>query len=110
PSTTLFGAVPLAAPAASVHGPAPGGPPADHRHLHAHAGDTTPLPVVPVPPQPRRADARDGDERGAGLHVLRVRLGPVDEAEPRDPPAAGAADGQRSPADRAAELPAAHAA
>ena len=31
------------------------------------------LPVGPVPAQPRRADARDGDRRRAGLHVRRVR-------------------------------------
>ena len=68
------------------------------------------LPVVPVPAQPRRADARDGDQRRARLHVLRLRLRSADEAESRDPAAAGPAARQRPPADRAAQLPAAHAA
>ena len=55
----------------------------------------------PVPPQPRRADARDGHRRGARLHVRRVRQGPADEAQPRDPPPARPAARQRPRRDRA---------
>ena len=80
----------------------PRGPPADHRHLHAHAADSRRLPVVPLPAQPRRADAGDGDRRGARLHVLRVRLRPAHAAQPGHPAPAGPADGQRPPPDRAA--------
>ena len=53
------------------------------------------LPVGAVPAQPRRADARDGHRRGARLHVRRVRQGPADEAQRRDPPPARAAARQR---------------
>ena len=63
--------------------------------------DPRQLPVGPVPAQPRRADARDGHRRGARLHVRRVREGPADEAQPRDPPAARAAARQRPRRDRA---------
>ena len=55
----------------------------------------------PVPAQPRRADARDGDRRGAGLHVRGVREGPADEAQSRDPPPPGAAARRRQGRDRA---------
>ncbi len=37
--------------------------------LEQHPRDSGQLPVGPLPPQPRRADARDGHPRGAGLHV-----------------------------------------
>ena len=53
------------------------------------------LPVGDLPAQPRRADARDGDRRGARLHVRAVRRRPADAAEPRHPPPAGAADGEQ---------------
>ena len=66
------------------------------------------LSVGAVPAQPRRADAGDGDGRGAGLHVLCVRARARHEAQPRDPPSPGAADGRRPPPRRAPELPAAH--
>ena len=75
---------------------------ADLRDPRADADDPRQLPVGPVPAQPRRADARDGHRRGARLHVLRVRQGPADEAQPRDPPAARAAARQRPRRDRAA--------
>ena len=74
---------------------------ADLRDPRADPGDPRELPVGPVPAQPRRADARDGHRRGARLHVLRVRQGPADEAQPRDPPPAGAAARQRPRRDRA---------
>ena len=93
--------VPLPGDAADVHGgPARGGG-ADLRDPRADAGDPRQLPVGPVPAQPRRADARDGHRRGARLHVRRVRQGPADEAQPRDPPAARAAARQRPRRDRA---------
>ena len=60
------------------------------------------LPVGHLPAQPRRADARDGDRRRAGLHVRRVRQGPPDEAEHRDPPAPRPARRQRPAGDGAA--------
>ena len=50
-----------------------------------------PLPVGALPAQPRRADARDGDDRRAGLHVPRLLAGPAHEAQRRDPAAARAA-------------------
>ncbi len=60
------------------------------------------VPVGAVPAQPRRADARDGHRRRARLHVLRVREGSADEAQPRDPPPAGPAARQRPRRDGAA--------
>ena len=44
--------------------------------IAADAGDPRQLPVGDLPAQPRRADARDGDRRGARLHVPRVRRDP----------------------------------
>ena len=58
-----------------------------HRHLPAHPGDPAGLPVVPLPPQPRRAHARDGERGGAPASLLRLRRGPADAAERRDPAA-----------------------
>ena len=55
------------------------------------------LPVGAVPAQPRRADAGDGDRRGARLHVPRLRPGPAGADQPGHPPPAGAAAGQRPP-------------
>ena len=74
---------------------------ADLRDPRADPDDPRQLPVGPVPAQPRRADARDGHRRGARLHVRRVRQGPADEAQSRDPPAPGAAARQRPRRDRA---------
>ena len=87
--------VPLPGDAADVHGAAARGGGPDLRDPRPHAEDPRELPVGAVPPQPRRADARDGHRRGARLHVLRVRQGPADEAQPRDPPPARAAARQR---------------
>ncbi len=93
--------VPLPRDAAHVHGaPARGGA-ADGRDPRPHAADPGPLPVGAVPAEPRRADARDGDGRGAGLHVRGVREGPADEAQPRHPPPARAAPRRRARRDRA---------
>ena len=50
-----------------------GGPLPDRRHPGADAGHPRDLPVGAVPAQPRRADAGDGDRRGARLHVPRLR-------------------------------------
>ena len=94
--------LPLPGHAAHVHGAAPRGRDADQRDPRADAGDPRQLPVGPLPPQPRRADARDGHRRRARLHVQRVREGPAHEAEPRHPPAPGAAARQRPRRDRAA--------
>ena len=63
-------AYPLPADAAHVHGDRAGGPLPDHRHPAADAGHPGELPVGAVPAQPRRADARDGDRRGARLPVV----------------------------------------
>ena len=49
------------------------------------------LPVGAVPAQPRRADAGDGDRRGARLHVPRLRPRQRDADQPGHPPPAGAA-------------------
>ncbi len=48
----------------------------DHRHPRADAADPGDVPVGDLPAQPRRADAGDGDRRGARLHVPRLRGGP----------------------------------
>ena len=47
----------------------------------------TGLPVGALPPQPRRAHARDGDRRRAGLHVPGLRPGSPGEGERRHPAA-----------------------
>ena len=60
-------------------------------------------PVGAVPAQPRRADARDGDRRGARLHVPRVRARSADADQPRDPAAARPAARQQPAAHRADE-------
>ena len=83
--------VPLPADAAAVHGAAAGGSAPDHRDPRADAGDPRDLPVGDLPPQPRRADARDGERRGARLHVRGLRRRPADADQRRHPPAAGAA-------------------
>ena len=98
--------VPLPADAAPVHGAAPGRPLPDHRHPGPDAGHPGQLPVVPVPAQPRRADAGDGDRRGARLHVPGLRPRPARADQPGHPPPARAAAEQRSPPDRADERPA----
>ena len=64
------------------------------------------LPVGDLPAQPRRADARDGHRRGAGLHVRRVRQRPADEAQHRHPAPAVPAPRQRPPDRRAVPRPA----
>ena len=64
--------------------------------IFAHTPEIPPdLPVVPLPAQPRRADARDGDRRGAPAHVPRVRLRPAHAAQPRHPAPPRPAAGQR---------------
>ena len=66
--------VPLPAHAAAVHGAAA------WRTASRSSTSSTQTPAIPetlpvgaVPAQPRRADARDGDRRGARLHVPRLR-------------------------------------
>ena len=98
--------VPLPADAAHVHGGAAGGPPSDRRDPAPDAGHPRELPVGAVPPQPRRADARDGDRRRARLHVSGLRDRSADADQRRHPPAAGAADGEQPPPHRADEQPA----
>ena len=99
--------VPLPADAAHVHGAGPGGPPSDHRHHPPDAGHPGQLPVGDLPAQPRRADARDGDRRGARLPVADLRQGLPRPHQSRHPPPPGAADGQRPAQDRADERAAA---
>ena len=81
-----------------------GGPAARSRTSSCHTPEIpADLPVVPLPPQPRRADARDGDRRGAATHVPRLCAGPAHAAQPRHPAAPGAAARQRPAPDRAAQ-------
>ena len=61
------------------------------------------LPVGALPAQPRRADARDGDRRGARLHVPRLRARRAGAHQPRHPPPPRAAARQRPPPHRADE-------
>ncbi len=95
--------VPLSADAADVHGGPPGKPPSDRRDPPPDAGYSRELPVGDVPPQPRRADARDGDRRGTGLHVPGLRRRSADADQRRHPPSPRAADGEQPAAHRAAE-------
>ena len=87
--------LPLPADAAHVHGDRAGRPPPDRRDHAADARDPGQLPVGDLPAQPRRADARDGDEQGARLHVPHVRGRPARAHQPRHPPPPRAADGER---------------
>ena len=75
----------------------------DHRHPPADAADPRDGAVGDLPAQSRRADAGDGDRRGARLHVPRLRGGQGPADQPRHPPPPGAAAGQRPAADRADE-------
>jgi hypothetical protein len=75
--------------------------------LAADAGDPAVLPVGDLPAQPRRADARDGDQQGARLHVQHVRGRPARAHQPGHPPPPGAAAGERPRAHQADEQPAA---
>ena len=93
--------LPLPGHAAHVHVAPPRGGAADHRDPRPDPGDPGERPVGPVPAQPRRADARDGHRRRAGLHVHGVRQGPADADQPRHPPPPGAAARQRPGRDRA---------
>ena len=61
--------------------------------MAADAGHPPQLPVGPLPAQPRRADARDGDRRGARLHVPGVQRRPPHAHQRGHPPPPGAADG-----------------
>ncbi len=99
--------LPLPAHAAHLDRAAQGGPHADRRDHGEHAADPRRLPVGALPAQPRRADARDGDRRGARLHVVRVRRRPAGAHQPGHPPPPGAAGRQQPPPDRAAQLAAA---
>ena len=74
--------------------------------LRQTPGDPRELPVGDVPAQPRRADARDGDRRGARLHVPGVCRRSADADQRRHPPPPGAADGEQPPPHRAAAQPA----
>ena len=78
--------VPLPADAAHVHGARAGGPAPDHRHHAPDAGDPRELPVGDLPAQPRRADARDGDRRGARLPLAHLRRGHARPHQSRHPP------------------------
>ena len=102
--------VPLPADAAHLHGGTPGVALPDLGDPGPDAGDPAELPVGHLPAQPRRAHARDGDRRGTRLHVHRVRQGPADEGQHRDPPAARPAAGQQPRPDGAVHRAAAVAA
>ena len=78
----------------------------DHRHHGADAADSRQLPVGALSPQSRRADAGNGHGGRARLHVPRLQRRPADAAQPRHPPAPGAAAGQQPSPHRAAEQPA----
>ena len=97
--------VPLPGDAAHLHGRAPRVPLPDLRGAGADAADPGELPVGHLPAQPRRADARDGDRRGARLHVFRIRQGrSADEGQRRDPAPAGSRC-WRTPAPRSSSSP-----
>ena len=66
--------------------------------LEQTPADSREVPVGHLPPQSRRADARDGDRRGAGLHVPGLRQRSAGAHQPRHPPPARAAAGQQPPA------------
>ena len=68
-----------------------GGPAPDHRHHPPDAGHSRTLPVGDLPPEPRRADARDGDRRGARLPLAHLRQGHARPHQSRHPPPACAA-------------------
>ncbi len=68
--------LPLPTDAAPVHRRADGGPLSDRRYPGANAGHSRRLPMDALPPQPRRANAGNGDRRGARLHVPRLRPRP----------------------------------
>src|SRR5215210_3271204 len=93
--------LPLPGHAPDVHGAAARGGSADHRDPRPDAADPRQRAVGPLPAEPRRAHARDGHRRRAGLHVHRVRQGPAYAAQPRDQAAPGAAARQRPGRDRA---------
>ena len=99
--------VPLSADAADVHGDRAGGSPPGRRDHAADPGYSRHLPVGDLPAQPRRADARDGHEQGARLHVPHVRVRSAGTDQPRHPAATRPAHGKRSRAHRAHEQPAA---
>ena len=63
------------------------------------------VPVGDLPAQPRRADPREGQRRGARLPLRRVRQGPADEAAHGDRPPPRPAARPRPPARRAPLLP-----
>ena len=94
----------FSADAAHLHGDRAGGPLSDHRHPAADAGHSGQLPMGDVPAQSRRADAGNGDRRRARLSVVDLRRRSARAHQSRHPPAAGAADGQRSAQDRVDEL------
>ena len=98
--------LPLPADAAHVHVDRDGRPLPGHRDHAADAGHPGQLPVGDLPAQPRRADARDGDEQGTRLHVQHLRCRPARPHQPGHPQAARAADGQRHGQDQADEQPA----
>ena len=93
------------ADAAHVHGAGPGGSPSDHRHHAPDAGHPRRLPVGDLPAQPRRADAGNGDRRGARLPLAHLRGRCARPHQSRHPPPPRAAARQRPPQDRADERP-----
>ena len=73
------------------------------RHPEPDADDPRKRAVGHVPAEPRRVDPRDGDGRGARLHVPRLRGRPAGAHQPRDPTATGSTARQRPAPDRADE-------
>ena len=97
--------LPLPPHAAPLHGGPPGAALPDHRDPGPDPGHRRRLPVGHLPAQPRRADARAGERRGARLPHRRVRQGPADEAPHGDRAAPGPAARQRPAHGRAAVCP-----
>ena len=92
--------VPLPADAADVHGHPAGGPSSDHRDSAPDARHPGDLPVGDVPSQSRRVDPRDGDRRGARLHVSGVCRRSADADQRRHSPPARAAAREQPPSHR----------
>ncbi len=98
--------VPLPAHAAHVHGAWRRRTATRSPTSAADTGNARRLPVGAVPAQPRRADAGDGDGRGARLPVEDVCRRSAGAHQSRHPPPPRVADGQRPAQDRADERPA----
>ncbi len=75
----------------------------DHRHHAPDAGHSGERAMGHLPAQPRRADARDGDGRGARLPLEHLCVRSTGAHQPRHPPTPGAASATRPPPHRTDE-------